>query len=112
MRLLAGKCKICSEIQYPRQQVCNGCGTRDQWDEVKLPRKGKIFTFVHDYLPPSPDGYITMATADMEGGGRFYGQLTECKKENVKIGMEVELTFRMLHKGDGFYNYFWKFRPL
>ena len=53
-----------------------------------------------------------MATADMEGGGRFYAQLTECNKENVKIGMEVELTFRMLHKGDGFYNYFWKFRPL
>jgi len=112
MRLFAGKCKICSEIQYPRQQVCNGCGTRDKWDEIKLPRRGKIFTFVHDHLPPSPNGYITMVTADMEGGGRFYAQLTESNKEDVKIGMEVELTFRMLHKGDGFYNYFWKFRPV
>ena len=112
MRLFAGKCKVCSEIQYPRQQVCNGCGSRDKWDKMKLPRRGKIFTFVHDYLPPSPNGYITMATADMEGGGRFYAQLTECNKEEVKIGMEVELTFRMLHKGDGFYNYFWKFRPV
>ena len=77
----------------------------------KLSRKGKIFTFVHDYLPPSPEGFITMATVELEGGGRFYGQMTNQVKDDVHIGMECELAFRLLHQGNGYYNYFWKLRP-
>ena len=111
MRLMAGVCRSCGELQYPRQQVCNACGTRDEWDERKLSRRGKIFTFIHDYLPPSPEGFITMATVELEGGGRFYGQMTSQVKDDVHIGMECELTFRLLHQGDGYYNYFWKLRP-
>ncbi len=111
MRLMAGVCRSCRELQYPRQRVCNACGTRDEWDERKLSRRGRIFTFVHDYLPPSPDGFITMATADIEGGGRFYGQMTNHVRDDVHIGMECELTFRLLHQGDGYYNYYWKLRP-
>ena len=111
MRLMAGVCRACGELQYPRQQVCNACGARDEWDERKLGRRGKIFTFIHDYLPPSPEGFITMATVELEGGGRFYGQMTNQVKDDVHIGMECELTFRLLHQGDGYYNYFWKLRP-
>ncbi|MBI3126653.1 MAG: OB-fold domain-containing protein [Candidatus Tectomicrobia bacterium] len=111
MRLRAGKCRKCGEVQYPRQRVCNGCGTKDQWDEKKLSRRGKIYTFTHDYLPPSPEGYISMATADLDGGGRFYAQMTDHDKKWVKVGAEVELVFRLLHRGDGYYNYFWKLRP-
>ncbi len=79
---------------------------------MKIGRRGKIYTFAHDHLPPSPEGYVTMASVDMAGGGRLYGQMTDCVKEDVKIGMEVEVTFRLLHKGEGYYNYYWKFRPL
>ena len=111
MRLMAGVCRSCGELQYPRQQVCNACGARGEWDERKLARRGKIFTFVHDYLPPSPEGFITMATVELEGGGRFYGQMTNQVKDDVHIGMECELAFRLLHQGDGYYNYFWKLRP-
>ncbi len=111
MRLRAGRCLACGGVQFPRQRVCNGCGARDRWEEHKLARRGRVYTFVHDHLPPSPEGYVTMATADMEGGGRIYAQMTDCEKKDVRIGMEVELTFRLLHRGDGYYNYFWKFRP-
>ena len=111
MRLMAGVCRSCGELQYPRQQVCNSCGTRGKWEERKLGRRGSVFTFVHDYLPPSPEGFITMATAELEGGGRFYGQMTNHKKEEARIGMACELVFRLLHRGDGYYNYFWKLRP-
>ncbi|MEE9274540.1 MAG: 3-oxoacyl-[acyl-carrier-protein] synthase III C-terminal domain-containing protein, partial [bacterium] len=111
MRLRAAKCTACGEIQYPRQRICNACGEADAWEEVKLGRRGKIFTFVHDHLVPSPEGYVSMISADLEGGGRFYGQMADGDKENVAIGGEVELTFRLLHEGEGFYNYFWKLRP-
>ncbi len=111
MRLMAGVCRSCGALQYPRQRVCNSCGTRDAWEERKLGRRGRIFTFVHDYLPPSPEGFITMATAEMEGGGRFYGQMTNHAKDDVRIGMACEFTFRLLHQGNGYYNYYWKLRP-
>lgn len=111
MRLRAGRCQRCGAIQFPRQRVCNGCGTRDRWEEKKLARRGRIYTFTHDHLPPSPEGYVTMATVDLEGGGRFYAQMTDYDKAGVKVGAEVELTFRLLHRGDGYYNYFWKLRP-
>ncbi len=111
MRLMAGKCRGCGEVQFPRQRLCTNCNARDDWDEIKLGQRGTIYTFVHDHLPPSPDGYITMATVDIEGGGRLYGQMTDCSKEAISIGTPVELTFRLLHKGEGYYNYYWKFRP-
>ncbi len=112
MRLRTGRCRACGAVQFPRQRMCNGCGTVDDWEEHKLSRRGTVYTFVHDHLVPSPEGYVTMATADIEGGGRIYAQMTDCGREEVKVGMEVELTFRLLHQGEGYYNYFWKFRPV
>jgi 3-hydroxy-3-methylglutaryl CoA synthase len=112
MRLMAGKCRNCGTIQFPRQRLCTNCSARDDWDEIKLARRGKIYTFVHDHLPPSPEGFITMATVDMEDGGRLYGQMTNFDKDAVKVGLEVEVVFRLLHKGEGYYNYYWKFRPV
>jgi uncharacterized OB-fold protein len=65
-----------------------------------------------DHLPPTPDPPVIMASADIEGGGRFYGQMADCDPAKAEIGMEVELTFRRLHEGSGFINYFWKMRPI
>jgi len=52
-----------------------------------------------------------MISADLEGGGRFYGQLTDCDPATVGFDMPVELCFRRIHEGEGFISYFWKFRP-
>ena len=57
------------------------------------------------------DPPTVMVAADLEGGGRFYAQLTDADPDAVAIGMPVELTFRRLHEGEGYVNYFWKFRP-
>ena len=53
-----------------------------------------------------------MVAADLEGGGRFYAQLTDCDPAAVTFEMPVELTFRRLHEGEELVNYFWKFRPV
>ncbi|MFQ5894724.1 MAG: OB-fold domain-containing protein [Nitrospinota bacterium] len=112
LRLYAQRCRRCGFIQFPRQRVCCGCTARDEFDDFKLARRGKVYSFVADHLVPSPDPPVVMATADLEGGGRFYGQLTDCEPGEVAIDMPVELCFRLLHRGEGYYNYFWKFRPL
>ncbi|MBI4256260.1 MAG: OB-fold domain-containing protein, partial [Candidatus Rokubacteria bacterium] len=50
-------------------------------------------------------------SADLEGGGRFFAQLTDCDPAAVGFEMPVELCFRRIHEGEDYVNYFWKFRP-
>ncbi len=52
-----------------------------------------------------------MAVVELEGGGRFYGQMTDVEPREVKVGMDVSLTLRRLHEGGDFVNYFWKVVP-
>ena len=69
-------------------------------------------SLTRDHLVPSPDPPTAMVAADLDGGGRFYTQMTDCDPATVSIGMPVELTFRRFHEGGELVNYFWKFRPL
>lgn len=110
LRLLAKRCVKCGAVQYPPRQICWQCSGTEMKTQ-KLNRRGRVFTFTRDYLPPNPDPPTNMVSVDLEGGGRFYGQLTELGTAKLEIGMEVELTFRRLHEGGGFNNYFWKVRP-
>lgn len=71
-----------------------------------------MFTFTRDHLVPSPDPPTIMAAADLDGGGRFYAQVTDADPSAVEVGTPVELTFRRLHEGEDCVNYFWKLRPL
>jgi len=112
LQLYGTRCKRCGAFAYPRRRVCLKCNAKDEYEDVKLPKRGKVYTFAKDHLFPSLDPPTLMVVVDMDGGGRFYGQLTDCDPTQVKIGMPVELTFRRFHQGDGFYNYFWKLRPL
>ena len=111
LRLYAAKCQNCGVIHFPRRRVCNKCGTKDEMEDFKLARRGRIYTYTNDYVYLNPDPPETLAAIDMEGGGRFFGQVTDIDPKDVRIGLEVELTFRKLHDGQGLPNYFWKGRP-
>ncbi len=102
-------CTKCGLIQFPMRKVCWNCGSREV-DDVKLAHRGSIVTYANDYLLPSPETPTPMVVADLEGGGRFYGQFTDTDPAEIKVGLPVELTFRRFHEGEGFINYFWKIR--
>ncbi len=110
------KCQNCGAVQYPTiNRSCYICQTDGKLDLYKLKYKGKIFTFTLDHLEGG--GYydipVPRCVIDLEGGGRVLLNMTEIEKpeENVKIGMDVELTFRKVHEGAEFKNYYWKCRP-
>ncbi len=109
--LYGGKCPACGVIQFPIHRICTECGHREGLEEVKLSRRGRLFTFTNDYLTETPDPPTTHAVVDLEGGGRVFVQLTDCEADRVEIGMPLELTFRKYHEGYGIKNYFWKARP-
>ena len=109
--LSGGKCPACGTVQFPKHRVCIECGHTGGLEETRLARRGVLFTFTNDYMFESPDPPTAHAVVDLDGGGRLYLQLTDCDAERVAIDMPLELTFRRLHEGGGFNNYFWKARP-
>ena len=52
-----------------------------------------------------------MAVVELDGGARFFGQMTDIGSGEVSIGMPVEMVFRLHHDEAGIHNYFWKARP-
>ena len=78
LQLYGTRCRKCGTFAFPRRRVCLHCSAKDEFEDAKLPRRGKIYTFAKDFLYPNPDPPTVMAVADMEGGGRFYGQVTDC----------------------------------
>jgi 3-hydroxy-3-methylglutaryl CoA synthase len=111
VRRLARKCKSCGAVQFPVRYKCWSCGG-EEMETYKLQRRGEVFTFTLDSLVPNPDPPTPMVSADLEGGGRLYTQMTDVDAKQVEIGMPVEMVFRKLHQGGGYYTYFWKFRPV
>lgn len=111
LRLYGQRCEDCGAICYPRRHLCWQCAS-PRLAEHRLARRGRVFTFTKDHLVPNPDPPTIMVVADLEGGGRFYAQLTDCDPARVEVGLPVELTFRRIHEGEGLVNYFWKFRPV
>jgi uncharacterized OB-fold protein len=81
-------------------------------EEINLSdKKGTLSTFSMDERSPVVDPPNVLAAVNLEGGGRFFSQMTDRDVKNLKVGMPMELTFRKIHDGLGVHNYFWKCRP-
>ncbi|MHA1670833.1 MAG: OB-fold domain-containing protein [Promethearchaeota archaeon] len=111
------KCKNCGIVQYPDlSRSCSVCRADDQFEHVKLSKKGIIFTYTLDHLVGGAylNTPVPRCVIDLDGGGRVLVNMTEIEKpeENVSIGMKVEMTFRKEHEGAEFKNYYWKCRPV
>jgi len=107
------KCNKCGIVQYPlMMKNCIECGSQDI-QPMKLQRKGTIYTYSLDHLinceyyqTPVPRCVI-----DLEGGGRILLDMTDCDPQQVHIDMPIELTYRKIHEGGNFMNYYWKCKP-
>jgi len=112
------RCKECETLQYPISRTCMVCGQKDMYEKVKLARKGKIFSYTHDYLlgpgnlPADGINPTTRAVVDLEDGCRLWLELTDNEVNEVNTGSVVELTFRLLHQKSDYRFYGWKGRPL
>jgi 3-hydroxy-3-methylglutaryl CoA synthase len=109
-RLYGQRCEECGAVSYPRRHLCWQCSSA-RLAEHRISRRGRVFTFTKDHLVPNPDPPTVMVSADLDGGGRFFAQLTDCDPAAVGFDMPLELCFRRIHEGEGYVNYFWKFRP-
>lgn len=113
LRFRGGKCKACGAINFPPQRVCGDCHADGQFDDVRLSdKKGTIWTFSMDYMSSQWDVPIVCPLIHLEGGGRFQVYMTDAVAEEVKVGMEIEMSFRKIMVRDGIHNYYWKATPV
>lgn len=114
LSLHGSRCRKCGMVSFPIQRVCYGCQSKDDYDEVRLSDKqGKVFTFSLDSLAGGADVPLVQTILESEeGGARIYCMMTDVDAKQVSVGMPVEMTFRCFREDRGFYNYFWKCRPV
>lgn len=112
LRFHGVKCKICGTVQFPPQRVCISCHTQDEFEKVRLyDKKATVFTFSMDAISSKVDSPVVLPIVDFEGGGRAEVYMTDRIPNEVKMGMEVEMTFRKLFFAEGIYHYYWKAMP-
>jgi len=110
IRLYGSKCQACGQVQYPMARVCIRCRAQEQMEDVRIARRGDVFTFTVDHLIPNLEHPLPMAVIDADGGGRVYLQIADA--DDIQIGARVAFTYRRLHEGGGNRNYYWKARPI
>jgi uncharacterized OB-fold protein len=122
-QLIAGKCKGCGEIIFPRQDACPGCTGRNS-EEVLLSPRGILWTWTIQRFPPPAPPYIGNADRDsfepfgvgyveLPEGIRVEARLTESDPEKLRIGMEMELVIeKFVEDEDGSDRMTFAFRPL
>ena len=111
LSLFGGLCPKCDALQFPINRVCIRCAYAEGLEEKLLPRSGRIFTYYQNHVVPHPDPPVIEAVIDLEGGTRFFTQMTDVDPDDVEIDMPIELVFRRHHDAGGLHNYFWKARP-
>ena len=110
VRLYGSRCRECGQVQYPMARVCIKCRAQERLEDVRIARRGTVFTFTVDHLIANLEHPLPMAVIDADGGGRLYLQIADA--DDIAIGAPVALTYRRLHEGGGNRNYYWKARPI
>jgi len=85
----------------------------EEFEDIEFAEKrGILFSYSLDERAPVMDLPNVGCVVDLEGGGRYYGLMTDRDVSKLKVGMEMEFTFRKINDAQGVRNYFWKVRPV
>ncbi|MEZ5508525.1 MAG: OB-fold domain-containing protein [Gammaproteobacteria bacterium] len=121
--LIGTQCTKCGTYYFPRQSLfcknpaCDG----EQFEEVKLSRTGKVWSFTNAcYQPPEPyvaaDPFVpfTIAAVELEQEKMIVlGQVVEgVNVSDLKAGMEMELVLAPLSEDDKEVKLTWKWQPV
>jgi uncharacterized OB-fold protein len=90
------KCRDCGDLRYYPRALCTNClSSRTEW--LRTSGHGKVYTFTATYQNQAAGfreslPYI-MAYVELDEGLKMLTNLVECRPEQVKIGMPVEVVY-------------------
>lgn len=100
-------------VHLPPARVSFDGGALDDMEPAAMADStATVITYTIDSLAYSPSPPTIFAVCDFAAGGRLPLELTDVAPADVRIGMDVEMTFRRINTADGIANYFWKARPV
>ncbi|MGO9603284.1 MAG: Zn-ribbon domain-containing OB-fold protein [Candidatus Binataceae bacterium] len=94
--LYVQKCRECGDLRYhPRAQCTNCLSPRTEW--IRCSGRGTVYTFTTTFQNQAAGfreslPYI-MAWVELDEGLKMLTNLVECRSEDVKIGMPVEVVY-------------------
>ncbi len=106
-KLLIQVCESCKgKIFYPRKHCPECWSEKLGWMEAS--GKGTVYSFTTAYSNVEPrfadELPYTIAYVDLDEGIRMMTRIVECKPEDIKIGMKVEVVFSP--RGDFYFPFF------
>ena len=113
--LIGEVCPNCNAKLFPPRDVCLECGAPAK-TPFAFSGRGEVFSYSTVFQAPTSheeQAPYTVALVKLEEGPLVTAQLTDVDRKDVKIGMPVEMTTRVLQSnGDrGAIVYGYKFRP-
>jgi uncharacterized protein len=94
-KLMAGKCLKCGKTHLPPRPFCDNCYSTDfEWIEVS--GKGKLVTYTEISVAPQQFQNLTpyaVGIVELENGLKIPGLLQNLKREQLEIGMDLQLDF-------------------
>lgn len=114
--LVGEHCPHCGARLFPPRDVCPDC-CRPAREPYQFSGKGEVYSFSTMYMAPEGFGeqapYL-VALVKLEEGPLVTAQLTDVERDEVTIGMPVEMVTRKLQEDGeaGLIGYSFKFRPV
>ncbi len=97
-KLVLQRCGQCATFNFHPKPWCIECGSRDLvWTDAKP--QGTVYSYTisrvvamnfpgwQDDLP------VLLCLVDLDDGARMYAQVTDCKPEDIRVGMRVKVHF-------------------
>lgn len=114
---IGNKCENCEHVYFPPRESCPMCRRKSigKMKEMKLSGKGEVITYSIIHVGPSGFEEQTpypIAIIKLEEGPQITAQIVDCSLNEIKIGMQVESTFRKIQQdgNTGAIYYGYKFR--
>jgi hypothetical protein len=95
-QLVVQRCASCGLLRFPPRELCSGCWSRDA-DWTPVSGRGEVFSFywMHQIYHPGFAGEVPYAVVvvRLEEGPHVLSNLLGCTREQLRVGMPVEVTF-------------------
>lgn len=91
------RCRDCGHFVFIPQPVCTRCHT-DALDWVTSTGRGTVYSYTVVHRPPRPAFAVpyVVAIVELEEGWHMLTNLVECRPEDARVGMPVEVAFRAM----------------
>jgi uncharacterized OB-fold protein len=93
-RLVAQRCGSCGRFRHPPRPMCPHCRSLT-FEVVDLAGTGTVYSYAILHHPQNPafEYPVLAALVDLDEGVRVVSNLTDVDKDDIRIGMRVEVHF-------------------